>query len=386
MTAAPAEFPNRIPSATLHQIVPQMPATLPLAVSSSIFGENGTDLPVLLPHEQLVVAALVRHFAPRCVFEFGTATGRTTWIMAENSPADARVVTLDLPPPEQTGYSQICLEGQTTGAIWRASNAAHKVEQLLQDAAALDPDAIVARHGRPDFVLIDGDHSYAGVRTDTEKALAMAAPDAVLLWHDFYLLDFVARQAPEHHSVYQYLNDLAARSDLTFRHIVGTYFVVASRRFAASTPGRLLQPRSVAPFGTSIVRLGETVVDFMPPAPAEAYAAGMSAYQRGDHAGALAAWLPLAERGHGDAAAGLGTMHINGEGVAMDVARAAHWFAVAAAAGHALAQLNLAIMHFNGQGVAKDAAMATTLAKQAAAALPAGRARDIAVQLCAAAA
>jgi len=173
---------------------------------------------------------------------------------------------------------------------------------------------------------------------------------------------------------------------------VGSFLNVVIHRLPATMDGEspngygLLQPRSVAPFGTSIVRLGETVVDFMPPAPAEAYAAGMSAYQRGDHAGALAAWLPLAERGHGDAAAGLGTMHINGEGVAMDVARAAHWFAVAAAAGHALAQLNLAIMHFNGQGVAKDAAMATTLAKQAAAALPAGRARDIAVQLCAAAA
>lgn len=387
MTQAPAAFPNRIPSATFNQIVADVPAHLPLAVSSSIFGDNASELPVLLPHEQLVVAALVRHFAPRRLFEFGTATGRTTWIMAENSPAEARVLTLDLPPPEMTSYSEVCLEGQAaTGATWRQAASAHKVEQLLLDASRLDPDAIVARHGRQDFLLIDADHSYAGVRTDTEKALAMAAPDAVLLWHDFYLLDFVARQPPEQYSVYQYLNDLATTTDLVLRHIVGTYFVVGSRRFSAQLPGRVLQPRSGTPFGSSIVRIADSAVDFAQPAQSarDDHADGVAAYRQGNHAAALAAWLPLAEQGDPDAAAGIGTMYVNGEGVAADMAKAAHWFAVAARSGHALAQLNLAIMHYNGQGLPRDVALAQTWAQRAAAELPAGNHRDIALRLCAA--
>lgn len=389
MTAAPAVYANRIPSATFQQILPQVPETLALSVSASIFGENSAELPVLLPHEQMVVAALVRHFAPRRLFEFGTATGRTTWVLAENSPADARVLTLDLPPPELTDYSKTCLEDQQqTGAIWHAAPSAGKVEQLLVDAAKLDTEAIVARHGRQDFLLIDGDHRYAGVRTDTEKALAIAAPDAVFLWHDFYLLDFVARQPPAQYDVYQYLNDFSADCGFVLRHIVGTYFVVGSRRFAADTPGQLLQPRSVAPFGSSIVQLGETAVGYRVgrAAPADAYALGMAAYQRKDHAGAHAAWLPLAEAGHGEAAAGIATMHINGEGVPADAARAAHWFGVAAGAGHALAQLNLAIMLFNGQGVSRDARRAEDWAKRSLAGLPEGNARDIALRLSAAAA
>src|SRR6185295_12281687 len=154
---------------------------------------------------------------------------------------------------------------------------------------SLDTDGIVAGHGAQDFLLIDGDHSYQGVRSDTEKALAMATPDAVFLWHDFYLLDFVARQTPAEYSVYQYLNELAQSADLVLRHIVGTYFVVGSRRFARDLPGRLLQPESTAPFGTGIVRLGDTAVGFMRPLPTAGgdYAAGAAAYQQGDYAGAF---------------------------------------------------------------------------------------------------
>ena len=144
----------------------------------------------------------------------------------------------------------------------------------------------------------------------------------------------------------------------------------------------------MAPFGSSIVQLGQTVVGFRSPkaTPPDAYASGMSAYQSGDHAGAHAAWLPLAEIGHADAAAGIATMYVNGEGVPADVARAAHWFGVAAAGGHALSQLNLGIMLFNGQGLPRDLSQAAAWAKRAVVGLPEGNARDIALRLSAAAA
>jgi predicted O-methyltransferase YrrM len=385
MTEAMTPFPNRIPSATLLQILPALCPDLPLAVSASVFGENTAELPVLLPHEQIVVAALVRHFAPRRVFEFGTATGRTTWVLAENSPADATVLTLDLPPPERTDYGQACHEGHAaTGATWRAAPSASKVVQLFEDSRRLDAAAVAARHGAPEFLLIDGDHSYNGVRIDTEKAIAMAAQDAVFLWHDFYLLDFVAQQPPEQYDVYQYLNDFAAETDLVLRHILGTYFVVGSRRFANDAPGRVLQPRSGVPFGSAIPRLGDSAPGFMDRVAPVGYAAGLVAFQGGDHAAALAAWRPLAESGHRDAAAALATMLINGQGIATDFTQAARWFRAAAEAGHHGAQLNLGLMYYEGQGIEQDTGMARHWAECAMRGLPGGEARDLAIKLCAA--
>lgn len=38
------------------------------------------------------------------IFEFGTCTGKTTYHLARNSPADARIVTLTLPPEGHEAY------------------------------------------------------------------------------------------------------------------------------------------------------------------------------------------------------------------------------------------------------------------------------------------
>ena len=40
------------------------------------------------------------------VFEFGTATGKTTYLLAANAPADAEIVTLTLAPEQAAKYAQ----------------------------------------------------------------------------------------------------------------------------------------------------------------------------------------------------------------------------------------------------------------------------------------
>ncbi len=85
---------------------------------------------------------------------------------------------------------------------------------------------------------------------------------------------------------------------------------------------------------------------------------GQRAYQRGDYAAAYREWLPLAE--HGDAAsqASLGTLYVNGQGVAKDDAEAVKWLRLAAEQGNAIAQNNLGFMYGNGRGVPRDDAQA----------------------------
>ena len=52
---------------------------------------------------------------------------------------------------------------------------------------------------------------------------------------------------------------------------------------------------------------------------------GQAAYERGDIAGALQAWRPLAEAGDARAQAALGRLYIYGEGVAVDHEEALRW-------------------------------------------------------------
>ena len=76
--------------------------------------------------------------------------------------------------------------------------------------------------------------------------------------------------------------------------------------------------------------------------------AGLDAHDRGDYATALKEWRPVAEQGDAVAQTLLGSMYMNGEGVARDRAEAVKWFHLAAEQGQAVAQRWLGVMYACG--------------------------------------
>jgi uncharacterized protein len=89
------------------------------------------------------------------------------------------------------------------------------------------------------------------------------------------------------------------------------------------------------------------------PASAQTVRAGIEAWQKGDMAGAVAIWKPLAEKGDADAAFNLGQAYRLGRGVPLDLAQAQSWFDRAARKGHVDAQTTLGLLLFqNGNHVA----------------------------------
>jgi cell division septation protein DedD len=88
------------------------------------------------------------------------------------------------------------------------------------------------------------------------------------------------------------------------------------------------------------------------PASAQSVRAGIEAWQKGDTAGAVAIWRPLAEKGDADAAFNLGQAYRLGKGVVIDLAQAQNWFERAARKGHVDAQTTLGLLLFqNGNRV-----------------------------------
>lgn len=82
---------------------------------------------------------------------------------------------------------------------------------------------------------------------------------------------------------------------------------------------------------------------------------GISAWQRGDYAAAVAIWQPLAEKGDADAAFNLGQAYRLGRGVAVDLAAAQKWLQKSAASGHLDAQTTLGLLLFDSGS--RDAAL-----------------------------
>lgn len=93
--------------------------------------------------------------------------------------------------------------------------------------------------------------------------------------------------------------------------------------------------------------------------------AGAEAFDAGDHAAALAAWLPLAEAGDATAQFNVGLLHDQGHLGDRDLGAALDWLERAAAQGDARAAFSLGLIHDEGDGVPRDMAAAVRWYAQA---------------------
>jgi len=130
------------------------------------------DAPALmLPPERVLLYAIVRGLQPRRLLEIGTHKGGSTLIIcaALDEIGDGLVACIDPNPVidpqdwERVAHRATMIVGSSPDAIGGAADVAG---------------------GGFDFVLIDGDHEYKGVRRDIDGVLPRLAPDSYLLFHD----------------------------------------------------------------------------------------------------------------------------------------------------------------------------------------------------------
>ena len=162
----------------------------------------------------------------RVMFEFGTCTGKTAYLWARNQPAGGTVTTITLPPdradqvrgeagddPVAEAYARE--ESRFSRFRYSGTDAEGRIVQLLGDSKEFDERPLA---GQVDVVFVDGSHAYSYAVSDSAKALAMAGPGGLVLWHDY---------SPECPGVFRALNELARRLPLV--HIEGTTLVAYRR-------------------------------------------------------------------------------------------------------------------------------------------------------------
>lgn len=162
--------------------------------------------------EAWVLAVLAKKSS--CMFEFGTCTGKTSYLWAVNSAPEARITTLTL-PPEFASPGDV--ESRFKSFIYSDTPAEMKITQLFGDSLRFD---VVGHESRYDLIFVDGSHHYDYVVNDTQKALEMVKPGGLVLWHDYC-------GAYRNQGVYRALNELSRR--VCLRHIKGSTLVFYRR-------------------------------------------------------------------------------------------------------------------------------------------------------------
>jgi predicted O-methyltransferase YrrM len=177
---------------TERNVVDVLGGTGQLSITlANLRGETWLRAPASYTADLVSLCLICRALQPRVVFEIGTLNGYTALHFALNTPNDAVVYTLDLPPgdaPAPALHTTVMDDAHIRAGtaarrrLFEGTEAEGKVVPLFGDSARFDYSPY---HGRVDFFFVDGAHSYDYVASDTRNALACVRPGGVIAWHDF---------------------------------------------------------------------------------------------------------------------------------------------------------------------------------------------------------
>jgi len=191
-----------LPERPLSELFPGVEFVLVSTPVSELYRPRDMVVPLA---ELLTLAAICRYQKPKRIFEIGTYTGSSTLVMSLNASHETEILTLDLAP------------GDLIGSAFRDTTQSSRIQQLYGNSLSFD---FSAYNGTMDLVLVDANHSYECVKSDTEKAFALLRPGGVIVWDDYRWLEIHA----ECSGVTLFLNELQATRPLY--SIAGTRFAI----------------------------------------------------------------------------------------------------------------------------------------------------------------
>jgi len=129
------------------------------------------------------LVALVGSESPSVVVEIGTARGGTFYAWCRAAAPDATIVSIDLPGGPFAGVDGSA-DVTTLRRYGRPSQALHFVRADSHDPETRAKLDEILGGREVDFLMIDGDHSYDGVKRDFELYEPVVGKGKPIAFHD----------------------------------------------------------------------------------------------------------------------------------------------------------------------------------------------------------
>jgi predicted O-methyltransferase YrrM len=133
--------------------------------------------------EIVELGKILQSAQPRRSMEIGTAYGGTLFLLCNLSSPDAQVISVDLPGGEFGGG----YPSRKVPLFRRFPRNGQRLHLIRGDSHALETKARVLRTlsgNLLDYLFIDGDHTYAGVKQDFELYSPLVRSGGMVAFHD----------------------------------------------------------------------------------------------------------------------------------------------------------------------------------------------------------
>ena len=134
------------------------------------------------PPEARALVRLLQAQRPARVIEVGTAHGGSFLLWARAAAPDATLVSVDLPPWELDDPAEAA-KRRALERVGRRGQSVHVIRGDSHDGETRRR-ALDCVSGSADFVFIDGDHSYDGVKQDFQDYASAVPPGGIVALHD----------------------------------------------------------------------------------------------------------------------------------------------------------------------------------------------------------
>lgn len=143
---------------------------------------------------------------PLKVLEIGSFFGGTLFYWTHHAYGITTLVSVDLPIGPNDGRYEQMIESKKLWHSWMR-NVVRDFHQISGDSHSAEIIASVANsfpEKDVDFLFIDGDHSYAGVKADFENYKGLVRPGGLIVFHDTIGIPDVKRFIDEIKPQYRY--------------------------------------------------------------------------------------------------------------------------------------------------------------------------------------
>ena len=160
-------------------------------IKSFSISPNNKIVGMTSDYEAWIISTLSK--VSKNIFEFGTCSGKTTYLMALNSSEDTKITTITLNPNKlnniqkfdkdnESSYRNLKNESIYNKFLFSGTPEEKKIKVIFINSV----DFINTEFKEKiDFIFIDGGHTYSVVKNDSEKSFEMLKPNGIILWHDY---------------------------------------------------------------------------------------------------------------------------------------------------------------------------------------------------------